>query len=117
MSRRCSRAVTSAPFGERYDTAVTSPSPEMLRNFDHGAALAHYERAIARIEARFGASHPSLAGLHSSAAGELCELGQYAAAMVRAQQAIALSNLAGHHDQIFDEAKVVLARARAGAFT
>jgi hypothetical protein len=95
---------------------VTSPSTQVLRAFDHGAALAHYERAIARLEARFGASHPSLAGLHSSAAGELCQLGQYAAAIVRAQQAIALSNIAGHHDEIFDEAQVVLARARAGAF-
>lgn len=95
---------------------MTSPSVHMLHAFDHEAALEHYERSIARLEARFGASHPSLAGLHSSAAGELCELGQYAAAMMRAQQAIALSHLAGHPDAIYDEAQVVLARARARAY-
>ncbi|MCY1054295.1 MULTISPECIES: tetratricopeptide repeat protein [Nannocystis] len=95
---------------------MTAPSLQMLHNFDHGAALAHYEQAIARVEARFGASHPSLAGLHSSAAGELCQLGHYAAAITRAEQAIALSNLAGNYDEIFDEAQRVLARARARAY-
>jgi tetratricopeptide (TPR) repeat protein len=88
----------------------------MLHPFDHGAALAHYEQAIARLEARFGASHPSLAGLHSSAAGELCQLGRFDAAITRAQQAIALANLAGQHGEIFDEARRVLARARARAY-
>lgn len=96
---------------------MTAPSLQMLRVFEHGAALAHYEQSIARIEARFGASHPSLAGLHSSAADELCQLGRYAAAITRAEQAIALSNLAGHLDEVFDEAQRVLARARAGAYT
>lgn len=96
---------------------MNTPSVQMLRTFEHGAALAHYDQAIARIEARFGASHPSLAALHSCAAGELYELGLYTAAIVRAEQAIALSNLAGDHDQVFGEAQLVLARARAGAFT
>ncbi|MDC0715965.1 tetratricopeptide repeat protein [Nannocystis bainbridge] len=95
---------------------MTVPSIQMLHTFDHGAALAHYERSIARIEARFGASHPSLAGLHSSAAGELCQLGRYAAAMKSAEQAIALSNLAGNYGEIFDEAQRVLARARARVY-
>ncbi|HEY8376655.1 MAG TPA: hypothetical protein VIK91_09215, partial [Nannocystis sp.] len=94
---------------------MTSPSAQLLHAFEHGAALEHYERAIARLEARFGASHPALAGLHSSAAGELCELGQYAAAMRRAQQAIALSHLAGDPDPTYHEAQVVLARARSRA--
>ena len=97
--------------------AVTALPIQLLRSFDHGAALAHYDQAIARIEARFGASHPSLAGLHSCAADELCKLGLYAAAILRAEQAIALSNLAGDHDQVFGEAQLVLARARARAFT
>lgn len=93
---------------------VTAPT-SVLHSFDHTSALAHYDQAIARLELRFGASHPSLAGLHSSAAAELCELGRYSAAIVRAERAIALWTLGGADHALLDQARVILARARARA--
>lgn len=87
----------------------------MLRRFDHSAALAHYDAAIERLEARFGGAHPSLAGLHCSAAAELCALGRHPEASARAQRALALWTFRDEEPALADEARVVLARARAGA--
>lgn len=93
---------------------MTAPT-SLLHSFDHASALAHYDQAIARLEHRFGASHPSLAGLHSSAAEELCQLGRYSAAVARAERAIALWTMGGGDHQMLDQARVILARARARA--
>lgn len=88
--------------------------PHLTRSFDHAAALAHYDQAIARLEHRFGASHPSLPGLHRSAAEELVGLGDYRQAMARAERAVALYTLGGGDHEALEEARVVLARARGG---
>lgn len=93
---------------------MTAPT-SLLHSFDHASALAHYDEAISRLEHRFGASHPSLAGLHSSAAEELCQLGRYSAAVARVERAIALWTLGGGEPGMVEQARVILARARARA--
>lgn len=94
---------------------MTTLPPNLTRSFEHAAALAHYDQAIARLEHRFGASHPTLPGLHRSAAEELVRLGYYPQAVVRAERAIALYTIGGGDHEALDQARVVLARARGGA--
>ena len=96
-------------------TSIVIAPSSLLHSFDHASALAHYEQAIARLERRFGGAHPSLAGLHSSAAEELCELGRYRAAIASAERAIALWTLGGGDHQLLERARTILARARARA--
>lgn len=103
-----------APIRGATQPCVTTLPPVPPRSFDHAAALAHYDQAIARIEHRFGASHPSLPGLHRSAAEELCGLGYYPQARERAERAVALYTLGGGEQDALEEARVVLARARGG---
>lgn len=88
--------------------------PDLPRSFDHAAALAHYDQAIARLEQRFGASHPSLPGLHRSAAEELCGLGDYLSAISRAERAVALLTLVGGDEEAIEAARRTLARAYGG---
>jgi tetratricopeptide (TPR) repeat protein len=87
--------------------------PDLPRSFDHAAALAHYDQAIARLEQRFGASHPSLPGLLHSAAEELCGLGDYLSAITRAERAVALYTAVGDQ-QALAAARDTLARAYGG---
>lgn len=84
-----------------------------LRRLDHLAALSHYDAAIERIEARFGGSHAALPGLHCSAAAELSALGRHGEASVRAHRALALWTLRDESPALADEARHILARARA----
>lgn len=93
---------------------MTTLPPDLPRSFDHAAALAHYDQAIARLEQRFGASHPSLPGLHRSAAEELCGLGDYLAAIRRAEQAVALLTRGGADQDAIAAARATLARAYGG---
>jgi hypothetical protein len=119
--RRDTNPVIDEIFAERRDglraraterNVMTLP-PDLPRSFDHEAALAHYDQAIARLEQRFGTSHPSLPGLLHSAAEELCGLGDYLAAITRAERAVALLALGGD-PQALEAARVTLARAYGG---
>lgn len=92
---------------------VTTLPPDLPRSFDHEAALAHYDQAIARLEQRFGTSHPSLPGLLHSAAEELCGLGDYLSAISRAERAVALYSLVGDQ-RALEAARETLARAYGG---
>lgn len=82
---------------------------------EHSAAFAHYEQAASRLAPKLGPDHPTLAALQGSAAEALLELGQYGAAVARAEHAIALFERCQSQPPLLARARFVLARALVGA--